>query len=128
MSYYANAAILSAPMSKKPKIVEGDLQASHFAPLIGERLSMVVAIVGVSQSAIGREIGVDQSTVTKWLKGQRVPSVYQMALFCETYGCSLDFIYRGSLVGVRQDLAVRLAAHFPDLVLGRHAKAAEEEV
>lgn len=119
---------LSVPtMSKRPKMVEGDILATQFLSSIGERLQMVATVAGLSQSEIGRAVRVDQSTVNKWFHGDRLPSVYQMVLFCEAYGCSLEFIYRGSFDGVRRDLAVRLAATFPQLVLGPPSKGEAEE-
>jgi transcriptional regulator with XRE-family HTH domain len=106
-------------MSKKPKPAADDLLATNFTAAAGSRMQMIAAVANLSQSEIGRAVRVDQSTVNKWFAGTRLPSVYQMALFCEEYGASLDFIYRGSLVGVRLDLAVKLAATYPELVLGQ---------
>ena len=106
-------------MSKRPKAAADDLQASHFTDAVAQRLQMIATVAELGQSEIARAVRVDQSTVNKWFAGTRLPSVYQMALFCDAYGTGLDFIYRGSLLSTRLDLAVRLAAAYPELVLGQ---------
>ena len=116
-------------MSKRPKVAADDLLATQFTTSAGKRMQMIATVANLSQSEIARAVRVDQSTVNKWFAGTRLPSVYQMALFCEEYGASLDFIYRGSLSGVRIDLAVRLAATYPELVLAQdHPPKAEAQV
>ena len=123
---YDNGGLNIFAMSKRPKVATDDLLATQFTPAVAKHLKMVATVAELSQSEIGRSVKVDPSTVNKWFAGDRLPSVYQMVLFCEAYGCSLDFIYRGSMNGVRRDLAVLLAATFPDLVLGPRAKEGAE--
>jgi DNA-binding XRE family transcriptional regulator len=125
----STARLSNSGMSRRAAIAEDDLQASTFTAAAGRRMQMVAAVAELSQSEIARAVRVDQSTVNKWFAGKRLPSVYQVSMFCEAYGASLDFIYRGSLVGCRMELAVKLAATYPELVLGQGhpAKATDLE-
>jgi transcriptional regulator with XRE-family HTH domain len=109
--------LLLSAMSKRPKPAADDLLATQFTAAAARRIQMLATVADLSQSEIARAVRVDQSTVNKWFAGTRLPSVYQMALLAQEYGASLDFIYRGSLLGVRLDLAVKLAATYPELVL-----------
>lgn len=104
-------------MTKRPKVSADDMLATQFTAAAARRLQMLATVAELTQSEIARAVRVDQSTVNKWFAGTRLPSIYQMSLLADEYGASLDFIYRGSLLGVRLDLAVKLAATYPELVL-----------
>jgi len=60
---------------------------------------------------------VGQSTWNKYEAGTRLPPPYAMAAFCEMFGCSMDWLYRGRPGGImdpelerRLQSAVRPAA------------------
>jgi transcriptional regulator with XRE-family HTH domain len=85
--------------------------------LIGRRLAWVREAVGLSQIELGRLIGADQSTITKWEKGTRLASVMHMVQVVELFGCSLDFIYCGRINDLmRRDLLLVLVAAHPEIV------------
>ena len=51
-----------------------------------------------------------------------------MARYCDLFGLTMDYLYRGRLKGIREDVQLRLAAYHPELVdqdpeLSRPAKA-----
>ena len=128
MAPYGRATFTTEGMSKRAAPAD-PAHASAFVEKVAERLQMIAHVVHISQSDIARTVHVDQSTVNKWMAGTRIPDVYRMALFCDAYGCSLDFIFRGKLGnGMREDLGLTLAAEFPGLVLGpvHLAKVGEE--
>lgn len=105
-------------MARRAKSSPEEVIGSDFLPGVAARLHMLADVCELSQTKIAEIVHVDQSTVNKWLAGTRLPHVYQMTLLASYLNASLDFIYRGSLIGVRQDLAVALAANYPELVLG----------
>ena len=58
----------------------------------------------------------DPSTWNRWEHGSRYPDPVVMVRLCERFGLTMDYLYRGKLAGVREDMALRLAARHPELV------------
>lgn len=46
--------------------------------------------VGLSQSEVARRIGVDQSSVSCWEAGKRMPRAIMLVRLSELYCCSID--------------------------------------
>lgn len=49
---------------------------------------------GLSQMALAKELGVDQSSVCLWEKGKTFPRVDVAIRLAKLLGCSLDDLYR----------------------------------
>lgn len=96
---------------------------------VGRRLRWSREIVAESQADVCRLLGLEDTTTwNKWEKGTRYPDVAVMARYCDLFGLTMDYLYRGRLKGIREDVQLRLAAHHPELVdqdpeLSRPAKA-----
>lgn len=74
--------------------------------------------VGLNQSDLARLIGSDASTVNKFEKGDRVPSVFHVIAMCAHLRISADYLIRGLLAPrFDQELSYLLAAQHPELVI-----------
>lgn len=83
---------------------------------LGDRLRWAREIVAESQSDICRRLdGIDTSTWNRWEKGTRYPDPVVMVKLCDLFGLTMDYLYRGDLRGVREDVALRPAAYHPKL-------------
>lgn len=84
---------------------------------VGRRLRWSREIVAESQADVCRLLGLEDTTTwNKWEKGTRYPDVVVMARYCDLFGLTMDYLYRGRLKGIREDVQLRLAAHHPELV------------
>jgi transcriptional regulator with XRE-family HTH domain len=86
---------------------------------VGNRIRWVRELAGVSQSELARLYNTDQSKWSKYESGQRKPDPVDMISFCARFDVTMDYIYRGRLAGCNHELALRLAAEHPELVLNR---------
>lgn len=112
----------------KKRFRKDDVGAGYLKE-VGARLAWVRVAVGWTQTAIAKMAGVDQSTWTKWERGERLASVAHVAKVCDTFGCTLDFVYRGKIGGLlRRDLELQLVAAHPELVLAGEPSRAKEAV
>jgi len=84
--------------------------------LAGQRLRAVRDLASVTQEVICEVLRVDQSTWSKWERGERMPALPAMLTFCDRFGLTLDFIFRGDLRSVHPDLAQVLRIRQPHLV------------
>lgn len=84
---------------------------------VGERLSWIREISGMSQAEIAKVFGMDQSTWAKWETGERQVSLVTMVRVCDAYGCTMDFLIRGMIGGhMDRDLELHLVARHPELM------------
>lgn len=82
---------------------------------IGRRLRWSREALGVSPGTLSRLFGFRDNTLSQWETGKNPPNPAKMVLFVETYGLTMDWIYRGSLAGplpqgFREEMEERLAA------------------
>lgn len=48
---------------------------------------------GLSQTEAARRIGVDQSTVSYWESGKKMPRASKLARLADLYGCTVDELF-----------------------------------
>jgi transcriptional regulator with XRE-family HTH domain len=82
---------------------------------VGRRLAWAREAIGVSQSECARRLDSNQASWSKYEAGTRLPPPYIMAGFCDLYGVSLDWIYRGLLIGLSRELQAALVQEHPEL-------------
>lgn len=81
-------------------------------------------LVFPNQSECARLLGVDASTLNKIEKGDRAPSVFLIISLSNRLRVSTDFLLKGVLNGrTDEEMALRLAALHPELVLQQQDKA-----
>lgn len=105
-------------MPKNPYKHDG-AAGSDWVAACAQRIVWVREICAGSQVAAYTMLGIDQSTWSLMEKGGRALSITNALRMCETWGVSLDFLYRGVIgSGMRRDVELRLVAAHPELVLG----------
>ena len=95
---------------------------------IGTRIAWARELVIPNQSECARLLGVDASTLNKIERGDRAPSVFLIAALSNRLRVSTDFLLKGVLNGrTDEELALRLAALHPELVLQRQDMAPDRD-
>jgi len=87
----------------KPPLPEGTSREE-----IGQRLRLTRKALGLTPTAICSELGIRRSTWSMDEAGKALPNTFDMIRFCERYGASLDWIFRGRISGVSYDLATKI--------------------
>lgn len=72
------------------------------------RLEDVREALELDQGDFALAAGVQPNAYSNWGKRKTGPSVPSAEKFCNQYGLTLDYIYRGTLSGLPHDLAVKL--------------------
>jgi DNA-binding XRE family transcriptional regulator len=70
---------------------------------IGARLRSFRDILGITQHTFAKWAGLTQQALAQYESGKRKPTVDIAAAFCDTYGLTLDYIYRGDVRGLSQE-------------------------
>lgn len=73
-------------------------------PDSAERIRWHRKHTGLTQDAYALEIGAKRSQVKEWEAGRARPKPEIAEKMCERYDLSMDFIYRGILTGIPEDL------------------------
>lgn len=82
----------------------------------GPRIAAIRAALGLSKSEFADSIGVDRSYYTKIERGNVGLSISNAELLALNYSIGLDFIYRGDLLDVPENLRPNLVKALSDLV------------
>lgn len=75
---------------------------------VGRRLRVAIEALGLTQVAVCRELGESTTKLGNWLRGDHYPDEWFVARFCDRYGITADWIYRGVVSGVASDVASEL--------------------
>lgn len=59
--------------------------------------------LGVSQAAVARTLGVSPSRIGNWKRADNYPDAFLMTVFCDRYGVTMDYLYRGQVNSVLAD-------------------------
>lgn len=95
---------------------------------IGQRIAWARELVIPNQSECARLLGIDASTLNKIERGDRAPNVFLIAALSNRLRVSTDFLLKGVLNGrTDEELALRLAALHPELVLQRQDMASHTD-
>ena len=97
---------------------------------VGKRLTAVRKMKEPNQAVCARALGVPLQTWNGYEKGKVMPPPFQMALFCNSYKVTMDWLYRGLVssqleADVAALLGVRHPELFPEAAMARPAKALE---
>lgn len=91
-------------------------RSSDMKPSLSRRLRAARSIVFDSSDACAKALNIHKNTWRGWEKGEKYPDPFQVVRFCDATGVTMDFIYRGRMRGIEEDVQIRLAAEYPDLV------------
>lgn len=56
----------------------------------GENLKMFLSRNHMTNTELGKRIGVSEVTVSRWVSGDRNPRAVMVAKICEVFGCTYD--------------------------------------
>ncbi|MFC7738703.1 helix-turn-helix domain-containing protein [Roseomonas sp. GCM10028921] len=86
---------------------------------IGQRIRWTREAAGLSLRECSEVIGVHYTTLSKIENGDRAPSILNIIALSGHFSLPADFFLRGYIrPQVDGDLALRLVAHHPEIVLG----------
>ena len=85
---------------------------THELVEIGARLRAARVALGLSQAELARGIGVRPNTYNQWESGKRLVDPLVAADICDRFGITMDWIYRGSTLGLPQSLLTKITRSF----------------
>ena len=60
--------------------------------IICERIGELIKELNITQSKMARDLETPRNTVHRWVKGQVIPSTYNLQRICELYDVSMDYL------------------------------------
>ena len=82
--------------------------AEHLAS-VAQNLERAMEALGLTKSELARSMDITLQKLGNWMRGDNYPDPYKLTLFCERFGVTMDFIYRGKISGLQKDVADGLA-------------------
>ena len=77
---------------------------------VGARLELSRQAVGLDQRTFARNAGIKSSTYNQYETGKNMPQIAAAHALCDSYRLSLDWIYRGEMSGLPQQVHSAIAA------------------
>lgn len=99
-------------MGRRARTAEDSAQVA----LMGQRLKWVREARGLSQAQIAAEVGVHQTQWSLYERGKCMPDAFAGERMVAKLKITKEYLFGGGLDGVERVLAIRLAAHHPELV------------
>ncbi|HFD16880.1 MAG TPA: XRE family transcriptional regulator [Rhodospirillales bacterium] len=97
-----------------PRMPRAKKSTHPFKAAVGQRLAAVRQALGLSQDALAAQLGVSRSAYAGYEQGLRLVSPQVVVRLNRLYGVTTDWIYRGSLSGLPEELRHSLAAFIAD--------------
>ena len=88
-------------------MIVGLCQRSLHKAQVGRRLRAAIEALGITQTEVGRALGVAPSKLGNWLRGDNYPTPWFVKRFCDRYGMTTEWIYRGIVTGLPSELGKR---------------------
>ena len=82
---------------------------------VGKRLLWVRQIARLTQSDVAAALGCSRQTVNDYESGVRDPDPYLMVIFCARFKVTMDYIFRGDVIGCDRALTAQLLLAHPEL-------------
>lgn len=77
---------------------------------VGARLELTRHAVGLDQQTFAAEAGLKASTYNQYETGKNMPQLAAAHALCDQYRLSLDWIYRGEMSGLSQNVHSAIAS------------------
>ena len=81
------------------------MAATPHKRIIGWRLRVAIEALGMNYTEAGELFGVSKSKLGNWMRGDDYPAPYFIERFCDRFGVTADWIYRGEVSGISGELA-----------------------
>jgi len=75
---------------------------------IADRLVQTRNAISLNQSEFANRAGIAKNTYNQWEQAKGRPGLDEAMKLCETYGMTLDWIYRGNPVGLPYEITSEL--------------------
>ena len=72
---------------------------------VGARLRMAIEALGLTFAHVARELDESPSKLGNWMRGANFPDPWFVRRFCDRYGVTTDWLYRGQVSGVASGVA-----------------------
>lgn len=82
---------------------------------IGARLEAVRAYWDLRQADVGNVLGIGQTGYHRWEGGRTWPNPYLLLMFCARFDVDFNFLYAGSMSGLRPEMAAQLVLLRPQI-------------
>ena len=76
---------------------------------VAQNLERAIEALGLTRTEAAASMGISLQKLGNWLRPDNYPDPYLLTVFCDRYGVTADFIYRGVVSGLRKDVADDLA-------------------
>lgn len=87
-----------------------EIPRSHDKAAIGARLQLTRQALRLTQTDFAENARIARSAYTQYENGGKRPSIENAISLCETYGLTLDWIFRGEMSGVEMRTARAILA------------------
>lgn len=77
---------------------------------------MVRELIELNMTRMAASFGVLTTIWRKWETAQSIPDAGVMIAFCDRYFVTVDWLYRGRLSGLQEDLIAKLCGAYPELL------------
>lgn len=84
------------------------MSAHEYKIEVGCRLRMAIEALNLSYAQVARELDESPSKLGNWMRGTNFPDPWFVRRFCDRYGVTTDWLYRGQVPGVASDVAAAL--------------------
>lgn len=93
------------------------LEGAEYVPMtnskhkrdVAGRLQLTIEALELKQVEVAATLGISLSKLGNWLRGDAYPNEFLMTVFCERYGVTMDWLYRGLIFGLPKEMADGLA-------------------
>lgn len=109
--------------TRKPISAADRKRLSVHRKAVAERLTMVRTIIQPNRVIISELFGVHHTVWQKWEDGRNYPDPEVMARFCDQWGVTMDWLFRGRMEGMREALRALMYEKNPELLAAEVAKA-----
>ncbi len=85
--------------------------------LMGQRLRWVREALGLNQTDMARLVGLTQTAWSSYEVGRRWPDIFHATRLMAKLKITREYLLEGDLSGIDRELAIRIAAQHPELVI-----------
>lgn len=75
----------SKPSTEQPSLAE----------MIGRRVASLRALHGMGQADLAVAVGLTQGTISRWERGEKMPSITTLATVADRLGCTVGYLVNG---------------------------------
>ena len=77
--------------------------------MVAQNMERAMEALGLTRSDAAKTMGISLQKLGNWLRPDNYPDPYLITVFCDRYGVTTDFIYRGIVSGLQKNVADDLA-------------------